>query len=212
MSRQVKICGLTRPEDIDALNRLPVTMAGFVFHKASPRHLSDDQAAQLAARCAPQIHRVALLVDPDDAAIDAALGAVSPTHLQLHGHESPARMAEIKRRSHCALIKALPIASADDFALCADYAGLVDMFLFDAKPPKDGLPGGNGLAFDWSLMKAYDQSQPYLLAGGRTAENVEAALRQTGAPYADVSSGVESAPGVKDAALMEAFVTAAQAV
>ncbi len=215
MTTQIKICGLTKPTDIDAVNALGVEMAGFVFHEASPRHLSADTAAALAAKCAAGVHRVALLVDPDDAAIDQALAAISPSYLQLHGQETAERVAEIRRRSHCGLIKALPIDATDDFKACADYAHSIDLFLFDAKPSPDnktdGQTGGNGKPFDWSLLKAYDAPRPYLLAGGLTATNVAAALGQTHAPMVDVSSGVESAPGVKDAKLIETFVNAVHA-
>ena len=208
---QIKICGLTRAGDIAAVNRLGIEMAGFNFCEKSPRCLRADTAAALAAQCDPAVHRVALLVDPDDEAIDTALAAVSPTYLQLHGEETVARVADIRRRSHCGLIKALPIAEKQDFDSCADYAPLIDLFLFDAKPPPNGQPGGNGVAFDWSLLKHYAGERPYLLAGGLTAENVARALVATQAPMVDISSGVETAPGVKDAALIEDFVKAVQA-
>ena len=208
MAARIKICGLTQPAHIDALNAHAVELAGFVFFKASPRHLSYDRAAQLAARCRPEMERVALLVDADDGEIDAAIAAVSPHHLQLHGHETPQRVADIRRRSPAALIKALPVATAEDLAQAAAYAPHVDGFLFDAKPQPGGLPGGNGEAFDWTLLSAYDLKKPYLLAGGLSADNVAAALQVTGAPMVDVSSGVESAPGDKDPQQIAAFVDA----
>ena len=211
MTAKIKICGLTRPQDIETINHFGVDLAGFVFYKPSPRHLSEDQAAGLASKCARHIERVVLLVDPDNDTLDAALACVSPHHIQLHGHETPERVAEIRARSHCQIIKALPVSSAEDIAKAQDYKGLANWFLFDARPPEDGLPGGNGETFDWTLLNAYDGAQPYLLAGGLRADNVAEALRITHAPMVDISSGVEAAPGEKDAELMSQFVTAVRA-
>lgn len=211
MTTGIKICGVTRPDDIAALNAHGIDMVGFNFYKTSPRYIDPLLAPQLAALCRPDMHRVALLVDPSDDDIDTALAAVSPHFIQLHGHETPDRVAEIKYRSFASIIKALPVASADDMAGADDYADLVDMFLFDAKPPKDGMPGGNGLAFDWTALSAYDQTQPYLLAGGLSCDNVADALMHTSAPMVDLSSGVESAPGQKDENLIAAFVAAVRA-
>jgi len=208
MAAAIKICGVTKPQDIETLNQLGVELVGFNFYKPSPRHLSMERAAQLAARCNPKMERVALLVDPSDDDIDEALGMVSPHRLQLHGAESPARVADIKRRSHCAVIKALPIAGKEDFDTARGFQDCADWFLFDAKPPQDGMPGGNGEAFDWTVLKAYDLKQPYLLAGGLTADNVGTALAISGADMVDIASGVETAPGEKDASLMAAFVNA----
>lgn len=208
MTAGIKICGVTKPQDIEALNALAVELVGFNFYKPSPRCLSLERAAQLAAKCRPEMERVALLVDPSDDDIDHALGMVSPHRLQLHGSETPARLAEIKRRSHCAIIKALPIAAAADFKNAHAYADCADWFLFDAKPPQGGLPGGNGDAFDWTALTAYELSQPYLLAGGLHAGNVADALRISGAPMVDIASGVETAPGEKDLDLMTDFVAA----
>ena len=211
MTAKIKICGLTRPQDIETINHFGVDLAGFVFYKPSPRHLSEDQAAGLASKCARHIERVVLLVDPDNDTLDAALACVSPHHIQLHGHETPERVAEIRARSHCQIIKALPFSSAEDIAKAQDYKGLANWFLFDARPPEDGLPGGNGETFDWTLLNAYDGAQPYLLAGGLRADNVAEALRITHAPMVDISSGVEAAPGEKDAELISQFVTAVRA-
>ena len=208
MPKKIKICGLTKPEDMDVLNALQVELAGFVFYKASPRHLSQDRAAQLAARCRPEMERVALLVDPSDDEVDMAMAAISPHHLQLHGQESPERVREIRRRGACDIIKALPIETPHDLAQARDYAAVADWFLFDAKPSPGGLPGGNGDPFDWTHLSAYDQSQAYLLAGGLTAENVGRALAISQAPMVDISSGVESAPGEKNPKRIEQFVKA----
>ena len=207
----IKICGVTRRSDIEAMNRLGVELVGFNFVEKSPRFVTQDNAAALAAACRPDMERVALLVDPDDEAVERALAAVSPHRLQLHGHETAERVAEIKRRSHAAIIKALPVESADDIARAADYRHCADWFLFDAKPPQDThLTGGLGETFDWTALSAYDLSQPYLLAGGLTAQNVAQALSVTGAPMVDAASGVESAAGEKDERLMEAFIAAAR--
>ena len=205
----VKICGVTRRNDIEAMNRLGVDMVGFNFVEKSPRYVTQDNAAALAAACRADMDRVAVLVNPDDDAVDRALAAVSPHRLQLHGNETPARVAEIKRRSHAAIIKALPVESAACVARAADYHDCADWFLFDAKPPKGAqLTGGLGETFDWTALKAYDLSQPYLLAGGLTAHNIAQALAETGAPMVDTASGVESAAGEKDEQLMEAFIAA----
>ena len=208
MAPRIKICGLTRADDIRLANELRVDMCGFVFFKASPRHLSDEQAAGLAGLSAPFVERVALLVDPDDDALDHAVGAISPHRIQLHGDESPARVAEIKRRTQRPIIKALGVAASRDLETAQAYEGVADWFLFDAKPTDDGLPGGNGEAFDWQLLDAYAGATPWLLAGGLTPDNVTHAVTETHAPMVDVSSGVEAAPGEKDAELMRAFVDA----
>lgn len=211
----IKICGVTKADDIDALNAHGVDMVGFNFYKNSPRYLDPLLGPQLAAKCRPEMNRVALLVNPGDDDIDAVLAAVSPHFIQLHGQESPERVAEIKYRSFASLIKALPVATADDVARAQDYADLVDMFLFDAKPPKGAaentMPGGNGETFDWDTLSAYRLKKPYLLAGGLTRDNVADALTRTQAPMVDLSSGVESAPGVKDENLIAAFVAAVRA-
>lgn len=211
MAAKIKICGLNRTQDIDVINQLGVELVGFNFYKPSPRYVGEDLAAALASRCGPKVERVALLVDPDDAMLDAALACVSPHHIQLHGHETPARVAEIKARSHCQIIKALPVSTAQDIADARAFDGLADWFLFDAKPPQTGMPGGNGETFDWTLLNAYDGSQPYLLAGGLRDDNVAEALQRTQAPMVDISSGVETAPGEKDADLMGKFVSAVRA-
>lgn len=208
----IKICGLKRAQDIELLNRFGIELVGFNFIEKSPRFVSQDAAAALAAQCRPEMERVALLVDPDDDAVDRALAAVSPHRVQLHGNESPARVAEIKRRSHCAIIKALPVETAANVARAKDYAAIADWFLFDAKPPQDkaanGVTGGHGETFDWTAMKAYDLNQPYLLAGGLAAHNVVEAVAVSGAPMVDAASGVESAVGEKDSRLLEDFVAA----
>ena len=212
MKPKIKICGVTRPQDIDVLNRLGVDMMGFMFYKPSPRHLTVEQASTLAGKCNPEIERVAVLCDADDEMVEAALASVSPHRVQLSGDETPERVEEIKRRSHSAIIKSLPISCADDFARTKDYDGLVDWFLFDAKPPQGGQPGGNGEVFDCALLKAYDGSKPYLLAGGLNVDNVAQAIHVSNAPMVDLSSGVESERGIKDEGLMTRFVETVRAL
>lgn len=204
---KVKICGINNPATLSAAEK--ADMLGFVFYKKSPRHLTNDLATQLAARCAPHIERIALLVDPDDEAIDHALGAVSPHRIQLHGHETPERVRDIKNKFHRPVIKAFGINTMDDLQQCAAYENYADWFLFDAKPVATELPGGNGKSFDWSLLSAYDGNTPWMLSGGLTPENVSSAILETGAPMVDVSSGVEKAPGDKDTDLITAFIGAA---
>lgn len=211
MATGIKICGVTKPADIDVLNAHAIDMVGFNFYKNSPRYIDPLIGPQLAAKCRPEMHRIALLVDPSDDELDAVLGSVSPHFVQLHGAETPQRVAEIKARSLASLIKALPVSDADDLKRAGDYADLADMFLFDAKPPKDGMPGGNGETFDWDVLSAYELGKPYLLAGGLTRDNVADALARTQAPMVDLSSGVETAPGVKDETLIAAFAAAVRA-
>ncbi|WP_172332099.1 phosphoribosylanthranilate isomerase [Mangrovicoccus sp. HB161399] len=207
-----KICGLTAPEQVEAATRAGAAFVGFVFFAKSPRNLSLGRAAELAALVPPGICKVALTVDADDAALEAITAAVPIDLLQLHGKESPDRVAEVKARFHLPVMKALGIATAEDVAAVARYNGVADMFLLDAKAPKGAeLPGGNGLAFDWRLLAGRKFARPWMLAGGLTPENVAEAVGRTGAPNVDVSSGVESAPGIKDAEKVARFVAAAKA-
>lgn len=207
---RVKICGLTEAAHVDAAARAGAAYVGFVFFPKSPRHLTLPQAAALALQVPMGVAKVALVVDADDAALDAIVQAVPLDMLQLHGHESPARVAEVRARFGLPVMKAVGIAGQADLAAIAEYAQVADQILIDAKPPKDAaLPGGNGLAFDWRLIAGREWNLPWMLAGGLTPANVAEAVRLTGARQVDVSSGVESAPGVKDAAAIAAFVAAA---
>ncbi|WP_108258808.1 phosphoribosylanthranilate isomerase [Mangrovicoccus ximenensis] len=207
----VKICGLTARDQVEAATRAGAAFVGFVFFGKSPRNVTLDQAAALAAAVPPGICKVALTVDADDAALAAIAAAVPIDLLQLHGGESPGRVAEVKARFQLPVMKALGIASAEDVAGVARYNGVADMFLLDAKAPKDAvLPGGNGLAFDWRLIAGRTFARPWMLAGGLTPGNVGEAVARTGAPNVDVSSGVESAPGIKDPLKVARFVEAAQ--
>ena len=186
-------------------------MAGFVFFAKSPRHLAAGDARQLATHAGTRIEKVALTVDANDDAIASIIDALSPDLIQLHGHESPARIAEIRARFGRRVIKAGGISTRDDLAEAIAAGMNADILLFDAKPPENSqIPGGNGASFDWSLLAGLDLAKPWMLSGGLDPGNVAAAIAATGAPGVDVSSGVESAPGVKDAAKIAAFVANAR--
>lgn len=207
----VKICGLSTPADVVAAANAGARYVGFVFFDKSPRNLSIATAAPLAADVPEGICKVALVVNADDAALDALLDAVPIDMLQLHGQETPERVAEVKARYGLPVMKAVGIADARDLPKLDAHAAVADQILVDAKPPKDAvLPGGNGLAFDWRLIAGRRWPVPWMLAGGLTPDTVAEAIRMTGARQVDVSSGVESAPGVKDQALIAAFCAAAQ--
>lgn len=210
MTTMIKICGLSTPEAVDHAARLNADMAGFIFFEKSPRHVGVALAAELSARARDLgLETVAVTVDMDDAGLDPIVAEVKPDWLQLHGAESPARAAEVKARYGLPVMKAFAIREASDLQRIAPYKGVADRLLFDAKPPRGSdLPGGNGVSFDWRLLAALDGSASYMLSGGLTKDNVSEALRITGAPGIDVSSGVECAPGVKDPAMMSAFVHA----
>lgn len=211
METRVKICGLRRPEDVTAVAEAGAVYGGFVFFPKSPRNVSIDVAQALAVDAPVGLAKVALLVDPDDTLLDAVTGAVPLDMLQLHGKESPERVAEVRARTGLPVMKAVGIAGAEDLAAIDSYSQVADQLLIDAKPPKGAdLPGGNGLAFDWRLLAGRKYwTRPWMLAGGLTPDNVAEAVRLTGARQVDVSSGVESAPGVKDPEKIAAFVAAA---
>lgn len=208
---QVKICGITRPADLAAVAEAGARYAGFVFFPRSPRHLSVEAAAALATEAPLGVARVGLFVNPDDATLDAVLERVPLDIIQLHGAETPARVAEVKARSGLPVMKAVGVAAPADLDALWDYGLAADLLLVDAKAPPDAaLPGGNGLSFDWRLLAGRRLLKPWMLAGGLTPENVAEAVRLTGAPMVDVSSGVEAAPGQKDPVRIRDFVTAAQ--
>lgn len=210
MAITVKICGLTSVEAANAAARAGATYGGLVFHPASPRNLSLEAAWGIASALRGKLKFVALVADADNDMLAAVIDAVRPDFLQLHGHESVARTQDIRVRFG-AVIKALPIAEAADLAAIAPYDAVADMLLFDAKPPKGAARGGgHGAAFDWTLLKDRSFSRPWLLAGGLTSENVARAIALSGATMVDVSSGVESAPGVKSAEKIVQFIAAAR--
>lgn len=213
MAVQVKICGLRDRASVDAAARAGARYFGFVFFPRSPRAVDIATARALAAEVPPGIAKVALVVDADDSLIDSITREVAIDLLQLHGGESPERVAEIRARAGLPVMKALGVSEPADLDRIAPYMAVADQLLIDAKPPAGAvLPGGNGLAFDWRLVAGRRWAKPWMLAGGLTPENVAEAVQRTGAAQVDVSSGVESAPGVKDEAKIAAFITAAQVV
>ena len=207
---RVKICGLRRLADVKAVAAAGAAYAGFVFFAKSPRHLTVAAARPLLLAVPEGLAKVALTVDADDAALDAIVAALPIDMLQLHGHESPERVAQVRARYGLPVMKAVGVADAGDLAAVFEYSLVADQVLIDAKPPKGAaIPGGNGVAFDWRLLAGRRWLRPWMLAGGLTPENVAEAIRLTGARQVDVSSGVESAPGVKDAGRIAGFVAAA---
>jgi phosphoribosylanthranilate isomerase len=214
MTIRVKICGLSTAETIEASVAAGADYLGFNFYPKSPRSISLEQARTLAAGVPSSVLKVSLTVDADDRTLDGVVEALQPDILQLHGAETPDRLVEIKSRYGITLMKVIGIAEPGDPELCEIYRDSADLLLFDAKPPKSmagALPGGNGLVFDWSLIAGHRPEMPWMLSGGLNAENVAEAIRITGAEAVDVSSGIESAPGLKDPALIEAFIRAAKA-
>jgi phosphoribosylanthranilate isomerase len=207
---RVKFCGLRSPADVAAAAAAGAAYLGFVFFDRSPRNLSLAQARAAALAAPPGLVRVALTVDADDAALDALLAEVPIDMLQLHGSESPERVAAVRARAGLPVMKAIGIAEAADLEQIAAYAQVADQILIDARPPRgdNALPGGNGLSFDWRLIAGQRWPVPWMLAGGLTPENAAEAIAATGARQLDVSSGVESAPGIKDPARMSAFIAA----
>lgn len=213
MKPRVKICGLTRREDVAASVDAGAAYLGFNFFPPSPRYLAPSDAAALAAEVPPGVCKVALTVDAGDSTLDEIVGQVPLDMLQLHGHETPERVQEVKARYGLPVMKALGVATAADLPALDMYSKVADLILVDAKPAPDAiLPGGNGITFDWRLIAGRRWPVPWLLAGGLTADNVAEAIRLTGARQVDLSSGVESAPGVKDAGLIGAFVEAVESV
>lgn len=207
---RVKICGLRSPQDVLAVAAAGAAYAGFVFFPKSPRHVTLDQAREAALAASVGLAKVALVVDADDAALDQIVETVPLDMLQLHGHETPERVAEVRARYGLPVMKAMGVADEGDLDGLLEMSLAADQILIDAKPPKGAaLPGGNGLAFDWRLVGKRRWLKPWMLAGGLTPENVAEAIRLTNARQVDVSSGVESAPGVKDHARITAFVRAA---
>lgn len=210
MTARAKICGVSTPEAVRAALEGGAGWLGLVFFPKSPRNIAPDAAARLVPPArAKGVKVVALMVDPSDNEVDAVAAGLSPDLLQLHGKETPSRVREIAVRTGIGIIKALPVAEASDLAAAGAYDGLVEHLMFDAKPPKDAeRPGGLGAAFDWTLLGGRRFQRPWFLAGGLDPWNVAEAVRLSGAPLVDVSSGVERGPGLKDPALITAFLDA----
>mmetsp|Transcript_7162 Transcript_7162/g.11796 ORF Transcript_7162/g.11796 Transcript_7162/m.11796 type:complete len:215 (-) Transcript_7162:75-719(-) len=211
MDIRVKICGLKEPAHVAAAAEAGAAYVGFVFFEKSPRNVSLSKARDLAVEAPVGVAKVALTVNADDAFLDKLVETVPLDMLQLHGRESPARVAEVRARFGLPVMKAIGIADAEDVAKIDTYGAVADQLLVDAKPPQNAtLPGGNGLSFDWRLVNRKYWPRPWMLAGGLTAGNVAEAVKMTGARQLDLSSGVESAPGVKDVGMIRAFMKAVQ--
>ena len=211
MRLQVKICGIRTPEAQEAAARGGARLVGFVFYPPSPRDIDPVLAGQLARALPTGIRPVGLFVEPSDDALSAVLGTVPLAMIQLHGDETPARVAEIKAQTGLPVMKAVRVGGAADVKAAGDFAAVSDMILFDARPPErvTALPGGNGIAFDWSLLDGREIGAPWMLSGGLTPENLAAAVAATGAPAVDTSSGVEDRPGHKSVERIGAFLAAA---
>ncbi|MEI7931562.1 MAG: phosphoribosylanthranilate isomerase [Alphaproteobacteria bacterium] len=205
-----KICGVSTPEAVSAAIEGGAQFLGFNFFPKSPRYVTPERAAQLAAPARGRnIGIVAVTVDPDDDLVDRIVTVLKPDLIQLHGSETPQRTVEVRTRSDAGIIKVLPVSGPDDFAAAWGYEPFVEHMLFDARTPKGSdLPGGMGVRFDWTLLKGRSFPRPYFLAGGLDPWNVAEAIAQSGAPLVDVSSGVERGAGLKDPTLISAFLAA----
>lgn len=209
MALDIKICGLKTAEAIDAALSRGASHVGFIHFARSPRHLGLAEMVALRPLVGRRAALVVVVVDPDDALVDAIARDVVPDMLQLHGHETPERVAAIRNRAGLPVMKAISVGAADDLAAIGAYRGVADRILLDAKRPEGSvIPGGNGVAFDWSLLAALDADAEYMLSGGLDAGNVADALRRVSPGGIDVSSGVETAPGVKDLGLLHRFFDA----
>ncbi|WP_313556889.1 phosphoribosylanthranilate isomerase [Agrobacterium cavarae] len=207
----IKICGLKTPEAVERAVRRGATHIGFIFFEKSPRNIEPDIAGKLAEAVRGSVKIVAVTVNADNDELDEIIDLLKPDILQLHGSESPERVLSVKALYGLPVMKVFSIRDADDLAKIDPYIGIADSFLFDAKAPAGSeLPGGNGVSFDWSVLRSLDEGVNYMLSGGLNADNVAEALAKTGAGGLDVSSGVESAPGVKDLARIDAFFDAVQ--
>lgn len=212
MNNLIKICGLSTPETLAAALDAGADMVGFVRFPKSPRHVTLDLGHRLSLQAKGRAQRVVLLVDPGDEDVAQAVEAINPDLIQLHGHETPARVAEIRSIVRRPVMKAVGIAEKGDLTALTSYAGGSEPILLDAKPPRtaDALPGGNGASFDWGLLNGLDPRLSFMLSGGLNPDNVAEAIRVTRPFAVDVSSGVESGPGLKDPARIKAFVKAAR--
>ncbi|PDT06448.1 phosphoribosylanthranilate isomerase [Rhizobium chutanense] len=211
MKPDIKICGLKTPEAIDRALKRGATHIGFIFFEKSPRYIEPDLAGKLAEPARGKAKIVAVVVDPTNDELDEIVALLKPDILQLHGNESPEHVLTIKALYGLPVMKVFSVRTADDLKRVEAYIGIADRFLFDAKAPKGSeLPGGNGISFDWSLLSWLDGSIDYMLSGGLNKDNVVNALANTKARGIDVSSGVESAPGVKSVAMIDEFFDAVE--
>lgn len=209
MALDIKICGLKTPETIAAALDGGASHIGFIFFSKSPRYLAPELAGDLRLAARGQADAVAVTVDADNAFLDEIVMAMSPDWLQLHGRETPERVQAIRDRYSLPVMKAISVSETSDLDKIAAYRDVADGFLLDAKPPKGSeLPGGNGVTFDWRILTALDADIDYMLSGGLNAANIGEALRLANPPGIDISSGVESAPGIKDVGLIEDFFRA----
>jgi phosphoribosylanthranilate isomerase len=210
MTIRAKICGLSTRETVRAAVDAGASHLGFVFFAKSPRNISPKQVAELCADIPPSVIKTGVFVNPEDSQLDRILAAAPLDLLQLHGSESPARVQEIKARFKRPVMKAIALSGSDDMAVARAYESCADMLLFDAKAPTDltdALPGGNGRAFDWKIIQAAEINLPWMLSGGLNMDNIAEAIAISGAQMIDVSSGVESRPGLKDIAKIKAFMS-----
>ncbi|PWC77290.1 phosphoribosylanthranilate isomerase [Azospirillum sp. TSH64] len=214
MTVAAKICGLSESESLRAAVAGGARYVGFVFYPRSPRAIAPAMAAELARLLPTGVRSVGLFVDPDDEFLEHVTGQVPLDLIQLHGAETPRRIAEIKARYALPVMKAIKIGGPEDLTLALEAAAVADRLLFDAKPPAKvlALPGGNGIAFDWTILAGRRWPRPWMLSGGLTVDNVAEAVRVTGATEVDVSSGVEDRPGHKDPALVRSFLSAVAAL
>jgi phosphoribosylanthranilate isomerase len=209
MTTLAKICGLSTPDAVDAALEGGAAFIGFVFFAKSPRNLAPEAAARLAEPARGRAQVVAVTVDPADSELDAITATLGPDLIQLHGRETPQRLQQIKARTGAGAIKALPVSTAADLDRASAYEGVADYLMFDARPPAGSeLPGGVGARFDWDLLRGRSFTTPWFLAGGLSPDNISEAVRRSGASLVDVSSGVETAPGLKDPRLISAFLAA----
>jgi phosphoribosylanthranilate isomerase len=207
----VKICGIRTPDILEAAIEAGADIVGFAHFERSPRHVDLEALPELISLARGRVETCVFLVNPDNSCV-MEIAALSPDWIQLHGPETPHRVAAIREEAGIAILKAIPIGSAEDVAHVKDFADVADRILLDAKPPKGAeRPGGHGIPFDWSLLKALDPALGFMLSGGLTPETVGAAIKTVRPMGVDVSSGVETAPGKKDAALIRAFIEAARA-
>jgi phosphoribosylanthranilate isomerase len=205
----VKICGITTADAVSAAVTAGAVYGGLVFHPKSPRNLDIDRARALAHQMRGKLKVVTLLADPSDEQLAAVAAQVAPDYFQLHGKEAARRVAYVRAKFNMPVIKALPVAEASDLAAVTEYENVADLLMFDAKAPTGAeRPGGHGQAFDWKILAGRSFAKPWFLAGGLDPDNVARAIELSGAGMVDVSSGVESAPGIKDPARIQSFLNA----